>query len=134
MLLVNEAGGLVDFDFYSTSDNYQNLGTRLSVEHYAIMPFGAVEDPGNEPVTNYNIYARHTIKGEDFWFSFLLGGTLQSNALGSFSDARFSPRVGVEIKYNITDYEIGLIFKGAKSFVEEIGFLGVGISVGFFTH
>jgi len=134
VLVVNEIGALVDFDIFSSSNNYYNLGTRLSLEHYDVLSIGAAEDPENKPTTNYNLYTRFTEKWKHFWFSFLLGGTIQTNLLGSLSDSKFYPRVGFELKYNITDYEIGIILKGAKSIVAENGYLGFGVAVGFYSH
>jgi len=133
VLVVNELGALVDVDIYSSRNKYYNLGTRISVEHYDVLSLGAAEDVENKPTTNYNLYTRFTQKWKHFWFSFLLGGTIQTNLLGSFSNSEIYPRVGFDLRYNLTDYEIGIILKGAKTIIGENGYLGLGVAVGFYS-
>jgi hypothetical protein len=131
LLLINEFGALVDFDLYSSQNKHYNLGVRFSLEYYDLFNLDFGGGGSDESHFNYNFYARHTIKGSFFWFSFLLGASIQKFSDDFRTETNFVPRAGFELRYNLTDYEIALLFKGAKSFLEEAGYLGLGISFGF---
>ena len=131
LLLINELGGLLDFDLYSSHNKHYNLGIRLNIEYYNLVALDFGGGGRDESNINYNFYARHTIKGSVFWFSFLLGTSIQKISDDYRSETSFVPRAGFELRYNLTDYEIALLFKGAKSFVDVAGYLGLGISFGF---
>lgn len=131
LLIINELGGLVDFDLYSSNNKFYNIGIRLGVEYYDMVDLDFGGGGSGENAINYNIYGRHTIKGSVFWFSFLLGASIQKFGDDYRSETSFVSRVGFELRYNLTDYEVALLFKGAKSFIDEAGYLGLGISFGF---
>ncbi|MDT3697757.1 MAG: hypothetical protein ROY99_15385 [Ignavibacterium sp.] len=130
-LVVNEIGGLADFDLYSSANKYYNLGVRFSFEYSKILSLDAGGGGSSEAVSNYNIYAKHTVKGSVFWFSFLVGASVQKQKDYNETVTHFVPRAGFELRYNLTDYEIAVLFKGAKSFIEKTGYLGIGFSLGF---
>ncbi|MCZ7610365.1 MAG: hypothetical protein M5U17_09350 [Ignavibacterium sp.] len=131
LIFVNEIGGLVDFDLYSSANKYYNLGIRLSLEYSKVLTLDVGGAGSDEAVLNYNMYAKHTIKGSVFWFSFLAGASVQKQQDYSETKTHFISRAGFELRYNLTDYEIAVLFKGAKSFVESSGYLGIGFSLGF---
>ncbi|HQF41517.1 MAG TPA: hypothetical protein PK073_01305 [Ignavibacteriaceae bacterium] len=131
LLVVNELGGLVDFDLYSSANKYYNIGVRFSIEYHKLLNLDVGGAGQDETVFNYNLYARHTIKGSVFWFSFLAGVSLQKQSEDFQTKTNFVPRAGFELKYNLTEYEIGILLKGAKSFLEKSGYIGIGLSFGF---
>lgn len=131
LVLINELGGLIDFDLYSSHNKYNNLGLRLSVEYSTVVPLDFGGSGNKETNTNYNLYARHTIKGSLFWFSLLLGASIQKFSNDYKREISFVPRAGFELRYNLSNYEIAFLLKGARSFIEPAVYIGLGISFGF---
>ncbi len=134
LVAVNELGGLVDLDIYSSSNKHYNLGVRVSAEYYDYLNLDVGGGGGSSvPFLDYNIYARHTLRGSLFWFSALAG--ISAHTFNS-EKSPVSPlfRIGFELKYNLTEYGVGIVLKGSKSlFEEDTAFLGIGLAFGFYS-
>lgn len=134
-LVVSELGGLADYDLYSSENNYYNIGARISVEYYDYISLdvGGGRESGG-PFLDYNLFARHTIKGSVFWFSVLGGISIHTKKYSREPESILLLRAGFELKYNLTKYELGILLKGSTSFLEkDTGYLGIGFSFGFYS-
>jgi len=134
ILIVYEFGGLFDYDIYSSKNNYHNLGLRFSTEYYEILDLNFGGGHSNEgPYLSSNIYVRHTIAGSSIWFSSLAG----ISYLHSFDNQKLNKvllRIGLELKYSFVENRFGALFKFAYSPTERIGYLGVGLFLGFYIN
>ena len=126
-----EYGGTVDVDLFSHKKNKHFIGIRLAYEKYAY------EDPGggrDGPFTEFCLYGRPSIKFKRF----------QLNAYGGLSyhlgwdDPRYNYdkkvifRVGFDVKYIPVGNLIGIMLKCSTSFIEDLGFVGIGLSIGYY--
>ena len=70
-----------------------------------------------------------------FWINVLGGFAYHTHTKTSgIMDSKLAPRFGLELKFNVFRKYIGLLLKGAISPFEGDyeGFIGIGISVGYF--
>ena len=120
-----EFGGHIDLDLFQSRNNVC-LGTRLSVEHYSSGDFGGTTF--GSPFTNYNLYLRFSKISDNLSFNFLGGISYYNTAQPDYFPNKGLPRICFEIKYGRI---VGIILKGATSFKERTGFIGVGLSLDF---
>lgn len=125
-IFLYEVGGQFDFDLF-TNNKRICLGTRMSIEHYALGDVGG-EKLGS-PFTNYNIYARFSDRLGFLSINVLGGVTYYTTDDPIYLPDKYMPRVGFEIKF--TDNILGLVLKGSTSFVDKSGYVGVGVSLGY---
>ncbi len=134
-LVVSEIGGLADYDVYSSENKHYNFGARISIEYYDYLSLdvGGGRESGG-PFLDYNLFARHTIKGSVFWFSVVGGLSIHTRKYSREPEPTALLRAGFELKYNITKYVLGILLKGSTSFIEgNTTYLGVGFSLGFYS-
>lgn len=134
-LVVSELGGLADYDVFSSENNYHNIGARISIEyyHYLSLDVGGGR-ASDSPFLDYNLFARHTVKGSVFWMSILAGISIHTANKTINHNLVVLPRAGFELKYNLTRYEIGILLKGSTSLFEKnTSYLGIGFSFGFYS-
>lgn len=120
-----EIGGQLDFDLLQSKSNVC-LGTRISVENYMQGDVGG--KTFGAPFTNYNLYLRFSKISEDLSFNFLGGITYYNSSEPEYFPDKVLPRLGFEIKYGRV---VGIILKGATSFKENTGFVGIGLSIDY---
>ena len=134
LLAVGELGGLLDYDIFSLRNKKYYFGLRMSAEYYDFLSLdvGGKSAPG--PFLDINIYARHSIRNKNFWFSPLLGFSLHNSLEANPGTSLLLFRIGAELKYNLFKNVVGLVFKFASSFRKETGYVGLGVSIGIYNN
>ncbi len=139
LLVSSELGALIDYDIYSSPNKKYNYGLRLSTEYFDMTNFdiGGKSAPG--PFFDFNIYACHSIRGKNFWFSPLIGlaihKSLENKSLEDReSDIQGLLKWGLELKYNLYSNNVGLLLKFAVPFNKGTGYIGFGISIGTYNR
>lgn len=130
LLYVFEFGALVDIDLYRKESklNY-SFGTRLSYESYAYLEPGG--PTGGGPFKDYCFYIIHSARSESFHFN-ILGGLAYHTKSSSYYPNETLFRTGIELRYNLLNKMLGLIFKGSTSFDKRTTFFGLGIAIGYY--
>lgn len=63
----------------------------------------------------------------------MLGGiSYHTNTRNYKNDGTVFFRVGAELRYKLIGEYVGIVLKGATSFLEKTTFVGVGLSFGYF--
>lgn len=120
-----EIGGQLDFDFFQSINNIC-IGTRISAEHYILGDFGGTTS--GSPFTNYNLYVRFSNTLGYFSIDALGGISFYKTSQPNYFPNEYLPRIGIEIKYGKV---VGIILKGATSFKNRTGFIGIGVSLNY---
>jgi len=132
LLYVFELGALVDIDLLKKESklNY-SFGTRISYESFGYYEPGG--PTGGGPFKDYCIYIIHSAKSESFHFN-ILGGLAYhtKSSSSSFYPDETLFRAGIELRYNLLNKMVGIVFKGSTSFDERTTFLGLGIAIGYY--
>lgn len=131
-LVSSELGLIIDFDIYSSTNKKYNFGLRISSEYYDFtsLDVGGKRAPG--PFMDYNIYGRHTIRGEHLSFSPILGLSLHKSLGDRSADLELVMKWGIELKYNFFNNRMGMLLKFAASSFEDVGYAGVGLAICLF--
>jgi len=132
LLYVFELGALVDIDFFKKESkvNY-SFGTRLSYESYGYLEPGF--PTGGGPLKDYCFYITHSSKSKYFHLNFLAGLAYHTKSSESpFYRDETLFRAGIELRYNLLQKMLGLVFKGSTSFDERTTFVGLGIAIGYY--
>ncbi|MFA6598140.1 MAG: hypothetical protein WCS69_10485 [Ignavibacteriaceae bacterium] len=132
ILVSSELGALIDYDLYVSPNNKYSVGLRFSTEYYDYISLDVGGNTAPGPFWDLNIYGRHSIRGKYFWFSPILGLSFHNSMEKGSSGNTFLVKWGFEVKYNLYGENVGLVFKYAGSFNREAGYLGIGISYGFY--
>lgn len=132
LLFINEISGHIDYDVFSSENTLHSFGMRVSIEHYSLGSFAG--STIGSPFTNYNLYARHSIRGSIFWFDLVGGCTYYTTSASMYRDNKLLLRGGFEVghKFIFSNVGIGLVLKASTSFKSDTGFLGLGITFGFY--
>ena len=126
IIIMNQIGGEIDFDIFHSKNNNTCIGTRIGIEHYALINF--VDKYYGSPFTNYNLLARLSTKPDDLSISALLGMTYYTSNEPSYIQSRYLFRTGFEIKYGTT---LGFLLKGSTSLIKNSSFIGIGFYLGY---
>ena len=128
ILLGVEAGALLDIDMIRNKKTQSfSLGYRVSFEYYW---YG---NPGGGPGHKYLdvcFYVRPALRFNWFWINFLGGYSFHTDFRNDESEG--SSRFGIEFKFNVFRKYVALLLKSSFSVQSESGFVGVGISLGYF--
>ena len=131
ILAVSEFGGLVDIDLFRKESKADfSFGFRLSFESYAYFEPGG--STGGGSFKDYCFFAIHSARSEYFHFN-LFGGLAYHTRKSTFYEPnQILPRSGIELRYNLLNKMLGIIFKVSTSFKERTTFVGLGIAIGFY--
>ena len=126
-----EVGALVDIDLFRIKKTQLfSLGFRISFEYFWIGNPGGGE---GHKYFDYCLYARPSLKFNWFWINVLGGFAYHTNNKTSGNmESKLASRFGLELKFNVFRKYIGLLLKSSFSPEQEEGFIGIGISVGYF--
>lgn len=124
-----EVGGLVDIDLIrNKKTQFFSLGTRASFEYYSYVDF--VEGRNKYSYLALCLYVRPALRFNWFWINALAGLAYHTDYRKEESE--LSPRIGLEFKFNVFRKYVALLLKSSFSFQTESGFVGAGISLGYF--
>lgn len=132
ILFIYQYGGQLDYDLFSATNKFHNIGIRLSIEHYHSVSIGGTTL--GSPFTNYNLLLRHSLRGNVFWFDLVGGLTYYNTSASKYYPDEVLLRAGFELSYHLFHNIIGIILKGSTPFKERTGFIGLGISIGFYKN
>ncbi len=121
-----------DYDFFSSTNRKYNFGLRISTEYYKIHDLDVGGGSSYGPYWDFSILGRHSIRGKYFWFSPLLGLSFHNNLEEEKSDSKLIIKWGLELKYNLYRENVGLVLKFLTGSIENSGYGGIGITVGFY--
>lgn len=124
-LISYEIGGQLDIDLFQSQNNIC-IGTRISAEHFMLGDFGGTTF--GSPFTNYNLYVRFSNTLGYFSLNALGGISFYKTSQPYYFPNQYLPRIGIEIKYGKV---VGIILKGATSFKDRTGFIGIGVSLDY---
>jgi hypothetical protein len=132
LFYVLEFGALIDIDLLKKESKLTNsFGTRISYESFGYLEFGG--PTGGGPFKDYCIYIIYSARSESFHFN-IFGGLAYhtKSSSSSFYPDETLFRAGIELRYNLLNKMVGLLFKGSTSFDERTSFIGLGIAIGFY--
>ena len=133
-LAINELGISGDYDLYSSINKKYSFGLRISTEYYIIHDLDVGGGSTYGPYWDFSILGRHSIRGRHFWFSPLLGISLHNNLEEEKSDSKLIIKWGLELKYNLYRENVGLVLKFLSGFIENSGYGGIGLTIGFYNN
>lgn len=132
MLFSYEYGGHLDFDILKSRNKEYGFGTRISFERYHAGTVGG--SIIGSPFTNYNIFLRQSFRGSVLWFDVLGGFTYYTTSAAEYYPNELLFRAGFELSYHFLYDIIGLTLKSSTSFKEKTGYLGLGLTIGFYKN
>lgn len=130
LLLIYEYGGHLDYDIFSDPNDFYNIGIRLGLEHYYTSSFGG--ETFGSPFTNYNLVLRNSLRGKILWFDMVGGLTYYKTSASDYYPDEILLRAGFELSYRFMNNFFGILIKGSTSFKERTGFIGIGLSIGYY--
>ena len=132
MIFIYEYGGHLDYDIFKSKNGFYNTGTRLSYEkYYAGTVGGSIH---GSPFSNYNLFIRHSFRGSIFWFDLLAGISYYTTSASEFYPDDILLRAGFELSLHFSHDVIGLTLKSSTSFKKNTGYLGLGLTIGFYNN
>jgi hypothetical protein len=131
ILAVSEFGGLIDVDLYrkEVKANY-SFGVRLSFESYDYFDLSGTPDGG--PFKDYCFFVIHSARSEYFHFNIFGGLAYHTRKSTFYEPNQILPRTGIELRYNLFNKILGIIFKVSTSFKERTTIVGFGFAIGFY--
>ncbi len=131
ILAVSEFGGLIDVDLYRKEAKViYSFGVRLSFESYDYFSFGG--PTGGGPFKDYCLFAIHSARSEYFHFNIFGGLAYHTRKSTFYEPNQILPRAGIELRYNLFNKILGIIFKVSTSFKERTTIVGFGFAIGFY--
>ncbi len=131
LLAVSEFGGLVDLDVFRKESTIDySFGVRLSFESYAYFEVGG--PTGGGPFKDYCFFAIHSARSEYFHFNLFGGLAYHTRKSTFYGPNQILPRSGFELRYNLFNKMLGIIFKFSTSFKEKTTVVGFGVAFGFY--
>ena len=131
LLFVGELGALIDIDLFKKESkiNY-SFGIRFSFESYGYLEPGG--PTGGGPFKDYCLFAIHSARSEYFHFNIFGGLAYHARRVTFYEPDGILFRTGIELRYNLLNKILGIIFKVSTSFKERTTFAGLGIAIGFY--
>lgn len=127
LLFSNELGVLYDYDLTSIKDGKSGIGFRISTEFYNRFDFDIGGSGNSYSIWDFNLYARHSIRGKQFSVSPFIGPTFHLYNGNQTSDF-ITIKWGMEWEYNLYKDIVGVMLKWAFSITQkETGYLGLGV-------
>ena len=128
--MVSKWAALVDIDLSRNKKTQLfSLGYRASFEYYE---YANWEGGKGHPFFDLCLYFRPALRFNWFWINALGGLAYHTDYRKEESESELSPRIGLEFKFNVFRKYVAFLLKSSFSFQPESGFIGAGISLGYF--